>query len=224
MQNLQFKQLMQEEITTDKKTIIIETAEKLFATNGYDATSIRDIAKAGSFNSSMISYYFGSKEKLMEGILIYRTTSLENVFGPLLSSGRSPLEKLYILNNFYVEKIFQHKYFYLLIFQIQSLSDKYKLIKTFYDETRYKNFNILDKIIKDGQALQNFREDIDTSFLLFVLSGTMNNVMVNKDYYREVNQIGDMPEEDFNNLLKERAKKFLTERIEEIVIFRPSSL
>ena len=39
------------------------SAEKLFADKGFAATSTRDIAKSAGVNVSMISYYFGSKEK-----------------------------------------------------------------------------------------------------------------------------------------------------------------
>ncbi len=47
----------------EKQLQILEVAEKLFAANGFDGTSIRDIASEAEVNIAMISYYFGSKEK-----------------------------------------------------------------------------------------------------------------------------------------------------------------
>ena len=72
------------EHSTDQK--ILFTAEKLFAEKGFYATSTRDIAKSAGVNVSMISYYFGSKEKLFEEIFkvrmkegqSYATEILEN--------------------------------------------------------------------------------------------------------------------------------------------------
>ena len=58
------------EHSTDQK--ILFTAEKLFAEKGFYATSTRDIAKSAGVNVSMISYYFGSKEKLFEEIFKVR--------------------------------------------------------------------------------------------------------------------------------------------------------
>lgn len=58
------------EYSTDKK--ILYSAEKLFADKGFAATSTRDIAKSAGVNVSMISYYFGSKEKLFEEIFKVR--------------------------------------------------------------------------------------------------------------------------------------------------------
>jgi len=209
---------MEEQELSDKQKLIMETAERLFATNGYDATSIRDIATAGSFNSAMISYYFGSKEQLMEGILVYRTTKLETVATDLLTTLTDPLEKLLAINHFYVQKVLQHKYFYLLIFQIQSLPDKHVLIRNFYNTLRYKNFELLNTIIKDGQNRGLFKTEINTSFLLFVISGTMNNFLVNQDYYKDVNHKQGLSNEEFDLHIKEALGDLLTGIIKNMVL------
>ena len=44
----------------------MEAAEELFAEKGFSGTSVRDIADAADVNVAMISYYFGSKEKMLE--------------------------------------------------------------------------------------------------------------------------------------------------------------
>ncbi|MFT4144174.1 MAG: TetR family transcriptional regulator [Mobilitalea sp.] len=48
----------------DTKLKIIRAAKKLFAQNGFDGTSTRDIVSVAGANISLISYYFGSKENL----------------------------------------------------------------------------------------------------------------------------------------------------------------
>ena len=209
---------MEEQELSDKQKLIMENAEKLFATNGYDATSIRDIATAGSFNSAMISYYFGSKEQLMEGILVYRTTKLETVVADMLLKLIDPLEKLLAMNRFYIEKILKHKYFYLLIFQIQSLPEKHILIRNFYNTLRYKNFQLINDLIKDGQNQGVFKTEINTSFLLFVISGTMNNFLVNQDYYKHVNNIQDLTEKEFDSHIKEALGELLNGIVKNMVI------
>lgn len=209
---------MEEQELSDKQKLIMETAEKLFATNGYDATSIRDIATAGSFNSAMISYYFGSKEQLMEGILVYRTTKLETVVADMLLKLTDPLEKLLAMNRFYIQKVLQHKYFYLLIFQIQSLPEKHILIRNFYNTLRYKNFQLLNDLIKDGQEIGVFKKEINTSFLLFVISGTMNNFLVNQDYYKQVNKIEDLTEDEFDLHIKDALGELLNGIVKNMVV------
>lgn len=48
---------------------ILNAARTLFAKKGYEAVSVREIAKESGQNISMISYYFGSKEGLYKQIL-----------------------------------------------------------------------------------------------------------------------------------------------------------
>ncbi len=54
----------------DAKTKILNNAVLLFAANGYKETSVRDISTKAGVNISMISYYFGGKEGILENIVL----------------------------------------------------------------------------------------------------------------------------------------------------------
>ena len=67
----------------NSKEKILNSAIKLFATNGFDGTSIRDICKDAGVNVCMISYYFGGKKELYQGIiddLIEKQTAFAKTF------------------------------------------------------------------------------------------------------------------------------------------------
>jgi AcrR family transcriptional regulator len=49
---------------SNTKLKIIQTAKSLFAKNGFEGTSTRDIVSAAGVNISLITYYFGNKENL----------------------------------------------------------------------------------------------------------------------------------------------------------------
>lgn len=202
-----------EQVLSSKQILIMETAEKLFATNGFDATSIRDIATAGSFNSAMISYYFGSKEQLLEGILMYRNAKLSDLVDRVLQAEKHPLDKILGMTDFYIEKVFQQRDFYLLIFQIQSLPEKYQLIRNFYNTLRYQNFELIDAIVQDGKNKQLFKKDVDTSFLMFLITGTINQMILNKEYYRELNQMDSLSDQDFVVHMKQEIKSLMKSTI-----------
>lgn len=56
---------------------LVEAAERLFARRGYEAVTLAEIrSAAGQHNSSVISYYFGSKEKLLEAVLEHRLPAI----------------------------------------------------------------------------------------------------------------------------------------------------
>ena len=53
----------------DIRGAILDSAEALFASKGYAATSLREIADEVSVNPAMVHYYFGSKHALLQHVL-----------------------------------------------------------------------------------------------------------------------------------------------------------
>lgn len=53
----------------NSKQRILNAATKLFATQGFDGTSIRQICKEADANICMISYFWGGKQELYNGII-----------------------------------------------------------------------------------------------------------------------------------------------------------
>jgi len=53
----------------DLKKQILDTAEELFANNGYAATSIRSIADKAGVNPALVHYYFDNKKLLLQNVL-----------------------------------------------------------------------------------------------------------------------------------------------------------
>ncbi|MBP2001590.1 AcrR family transcriptional regulator [Paenibacillus shirakamiensis] len=53
----------------DVKIRIMLSAKRLFAKQGFDRTSVRQICEDAGANVALISYYFGGKEKVFEEIL-----------------------------------------------------------------------------------------------------------------------------------------------------------
>ena len=64
---------MQERSTKDK---ILDAAERLFAKQGLSATSLRTVIKEAGVNTAAVHYYFGSKEGLVEAVLVRRATPI----------------------------------------------------------------------------------------------------------------------------------------------------
>jgi AcrR family transcriptional regulator len=55
---------------TDTKQKILDAAERLFAENGYAATSLRSIISAAKVNLAAIHYHFGSKQGLLDQVIL----------------------------------------------------------------------------------------------------------------------------------------------------------
>lgn len=52
----------------DTRERILDTAERLFMSHGYDGTSMRQITSEASVNLAAVNYHFGSKESLMQEV------------------------------------------------------------------------------------------------------------------------------------------------------------
>ena len=53
----------------EKAEQILAAADRLFGEQGYDAVSVRDVARAAGVNKPLVFYYFGSKEDLFARVL-----------------------------------------------------------------------------------------------------------------------------------------------------------
>lgn len=60
----------------DKRRIILDIAEAFFSEHGIDGVSIRKITAAANVDLSLVNYYFGSKDKLFEEVLIRRVAEM----------------------------------------------------------------------------------------------------------------------------------------------------
>ena len=67
--------MKEKDITTEEH--IKEVARKLFHEKGYAATRTREIAEAANINSALLNYYFRSKERLFEIIML---ESMQDMF------------------------------------------------------------------------------------------------------------------------------------------------
>lgn len=190
---------------SDKQVHLIKTSEKLFAEIGYAETSLRIIAQESKMNSAMVSYYFGSKEKLMQAILEYRTINMTKVFKAYDELAEDPLNTIMFLLDLYVDKIFEQQYFYKLLFQLQSALKEGAMLEHF-DRMRTQNFKALINVFKQGAEKDAFKADIDTTFLMSTIYGTLNAMIFNKGYYRKVNNFESLSDEDYYKLFNKRAK------------------
>ena len=59
---------------SDTKQKILDTAERLFGEHGYDATSLRQIIAEAGVNLAAIHYHFGSKQELLDELILRKAS------------------------------------------------------------------------------------------------------------------------------------------------------
>ena len=73
---------------------ILAAARRLFAEQGLERTSIRDITEVAEVNSAMVHYYFGSKDQLYERVLGLEFVSVFRSIHAQITPNMSPAELL----------------------------------------------------------------------------------------------------------------------------------
>lgn len=80
----------------DRRAEIVEAAQKLFATHGYGATRMTDIAEAAGVTKGLLYWYFDSKESLILEILRDARRQLRDQQRVAVSEVEDPLERIYL--------------------------------------------------------------------------------------------------------------------------------
>lgn len=193
----------------EKQLQIMEAAEELFAENGFNGTSVRDIAEKAGVNLAMISYYFGSKDKLLEAIFSHRGETTKLVLEEIVNkAGLSSMEKVYQLVDHYIRKITSQQCFHRLMVREQSVNTTGPIADLILNLKR-RNFEVVKKLIADGQKNGEFRKGIDAHLLMTTMLGTSNQLMTSQYYYREINNLQDMPEDEFQKHLHKKLSQYL---------------
>ncbi|MDB5221757.1 MAG: TetR/AcrR family transcriptional regulator, partial [Chitinophagaceae bacterium] len=171
----------------DKHIQIIETAEALFAKKGYEATTVRDIAIEAGVNIAMISYYFGSKEKLLEALFNHRMGNLKmRVESLLQNDSLSPIQKIDILIDEHIERVIHHEGFYKIMLCEQVINKNPVIIKMVL-EIKKRNAGLINELIVDGQKKGTFKRNVDVLLLMSTMVGTVIQALINSPFYREYN-------------------------------------
>ncbi|MGD0993477.1 MAG: TetR/AcrR family transcriptional regulator [Gemmatimonadales bacterium] len=92
----------------DPRERLIEAARQLFASAGFDATSVRDITSRAHTNLGAITYHFGSKEALYHAVIERFATPIADRIAAISGEAGPPLERLTRCVRAFLEHIWRH--------------------------------------------------------------------------------------------------------------------
>lgn len=199
----------------DKQIHILQVAEKLFAEHGFDGTSIRMISKEAEINIAMVSYYFGSKERLLEKLIIYRTSDLTLKLENVLKTDASPIIKIENYVNLYIEKMDCNKNLYQILHTEVSSSKRAIDLKAF-SEVRKNNLETLKNIIELGQNQNIFKKNINIALITPTILGTYFHFHSNKAYFKDLLNL--KTEVAYNNYIKNEFSTHIKQTMKSLLL------
>jgi AcrR family transcriptional regulator len=93
---------------TDPRERLIEAARLLFAAEGFDATSVRDITARAHANLGAITYHFGSKEALYHAVIERFAVPIADRIAAISTETGPPLERLGTAVRAFLDHIWRH--------------------------------------------------------------------------------------------------------------------
>ncbi len=167
---------------TDKKAAILAEAEKLFAQEDFDAVSVRDLAKAANVNIAMISYYFGSKEKLFEELIISRMANSQTTIQAIATDPTmSSIDKVMAVVDFYTDRLMNNPGVHRMINRELSNSSRPQLRDLLLSKIT-TNKEYLSMMMEEGKKKGEFREDADVGLAMINLFACIQYI-VGSSYY-----------------------------------------
>lgn len=132
---------------------VLEVISRLFASKGYHATSMRDIAQELNMNKSSLYYYMNSKEEMLFQLINSALDESLEIVGEICGRDIPAEEKLEKVLQFYVLHYGKRKEaLKLLVNEVDSLSEKYRNI-LIEKQRRFVNLmeSIFQELIAEGK-------------------------------------------------------------------------
>lgn len=195
----------------DKQLHIMDAALRLFADQGFTKTSVRAIADEAGVNLAMISYYFGSKQELLEAIFDRHLSEKTSQIDEIISDNKlGPFQMIERFVDFFVISFYKSRQFNkIMIRETSKEVDKDSIIFAKVVKSRMENRKTIESVIKKGQATGLFRKDVEVVMLACIMVGAINQVISNMPYYSLVYNIPDDNEELYQQKVVKKLSKEL---------------
>lgn len=169
----------------DTKQKVAHAAVLLFNNKGYDGTSVREIAKKADVNPALISYYFGSKNGLLEFLM---TQYLEGYVGIMEEiyhnrADVSPRECLIEIVAGIMD--YQQNHHHLTRFAHREISMDTVLIREVMTTYLSKEKYFFKSVLEKGMETGHFR-NLPIPTTIMQLKGMLSMPYLNPQYVMEV--------------------------------------
>ncbi len=193
------KEISITDATTEQK--IKEAAKTIFHQKGYAATRTRDIAEEANINLALLNYYFRSKKKLFEIIMIETVGSFMHAIATELNDENSSLEqKIVLITSKYIDFVSREPNI-----PIFMLSEMRNNADGLMEKLPIKPIIIHSVFLKQYQeAVKNGK--ITESNLMIFITNLMGLIIFPFIAKPLLQQIGEMNEAQYEKMMQDRKK------------------
>jgi len=161
---------------TARQNEIIHTAIELIAESGIQQLTIKNLSKRIGIAESAIYRHFSSKLDILLGILDLFKENKEEMLRRVQVMSKSPLEQMRLLFEERFKSFNSQPAIAAVIFSEEIFRNDRRLSEKVF-QIMQTNQQILLEVIRNGQAVEEFRKDIAADQMAFIIIGALRLIV-----------------------------------------------
>ena len=182
----------------------MQAATELFASNNFDATSIKDISKLSGVNSALISYYFGGKKNLYQEVLNTQSAMFLDLIEQVNKQAISPIMKLHLYTKEVALIQMQRPMQVHLIYR--ELLTPSGFCNNFVQSRLYKIHQFLFDLVAEGIEEGCIKSSVQPTYVAFTIESIIVFFFLTQSFVRE---LGSFAKDDENEYLENTLNSYL---------------
>jgi AcrR family transcriptional regulator len=159
----------------DKRRMILDAAVIAFATRGFHACRVSDIADEANVAYGLVYHYFRSKDEVLDTLFLERWNVLLAAIGEVDQSEAEPREKLLQITGFIVDS-YRHDPDLMKVIIVEVTRAANSFGRTHLAKIR-EAYALIADIVEKAQADGSFRTAVTPSFAALAVYGAIEQVL-----------------------------------------------
>ncbi len=159
----------------DKRRQILDAAIRVFARQGFHSTRVADIADEAGVAYGLVYHYFRSKDEVLNELFSERWSLLLAAIEETDRNGQTPRAKLEAVAAFIVDS-YRHDPELMKVIIVEVTRAANSFGRTHLPEIR-SAYELIAKIVAEGQGVGVFRRDIDPIFVSMYFYGAIEQLL-----------------------------------------------
>lgn len=166
---------MAREAAPERRRQILDAAIRVFARQGFHTTRVADIADEADVAYGLVYHYFSSKENVLNELFVERWSLLIEAIDEADRSSLSHEAKLGTVAGFIIDSYrYDPELMKVIIVEVTRAANSFG--RTHLREIN-KAYELIGRIVADGQRSGMFRKDIDPAFAAMVFYGAIEQLL-----------------------------------------------
>lgn len=182
-------------VLSESASKILQAATELFATNNFNAVSIKQIAGLSGVNSALISYYFGGKKNLYQEVLNTQSEIFLDLIEDIKRSSATPINKLQNYVNSIANLQKEHPNCIHLIYR--ELLSPQPMFENFVKNRLYKIHLFMTDLVTEAIERKEIKSKMQPTHVAFTLESIIMFFFLTHSQVRDLGNFTEGSEIDY---------------------------